>query len=178
MTAKNDVRYWYDRVRKQRSVRADRIFENPFYSVQLQHAGRRMELSLGTANQAEAAAKAKQCYFYLVANSWDAFLAKYRPDKPAAERLKPRTNFTVADYLAVVAEQSELSARTVENYAKSFRRIVSDVMKIKGTRKRFDYHIGGGRTSPKKRHEVPRRENTRGKKRAWKKTCRQAAGDT
>jgi hypothetical protein len=52
MIAKNDVRYWYDSVRKQRSVRADRIFENPFYSVQLQHAGRRMELSLGTANQA------------------------------------------------------------------------------------------------------------------------------
>jgi integrase len=177
MTAKNDVRYWYDRVRKQRSVRADRIFENPFYSVQLQHAGRRMELSLGTANQAEAGAKAKQCYFYLVANGWDAFLAKYRPDKPvSSEKPKARSNLTVGDYLAVVAEQSELSARTLENYAKSFRRIVSDVMKIKGTRKRFDYHNGGRITWLRKIHSTPLADITPEKIRAWKKTFINRAG--
>src|SRR6266446_4277612 len=176
MTPKNDVRYWYDRVRKQRSVRADRIFENPFYSVQLQHAGRRMELSLGTANQAEAAAKAKQCYFYLIANGWDAFLAKYRPNKPPGEKSKPRSNLTVGDYLTVVAEQSELSARTIENYAKSFRRIVSDVMKIKGTRRRFDYQNGGRITWLKKVQDTPLADITPEKIRAWKKAFIDRAG--
>jgi integrase len=175
MTPKNDVRYWYDRVRKQRSVRADRIFENPFYSVQLQHAGRRMELSLSTANHAEAAATAKRFYFYLVTNGWDAFLAKYRPDKPPGEKSKPRSNLTVGDYLAVVSEQSELSARTIESYAKGFRRIVSEVMKIKGTTKRFDYR--NGRIAwLNKIHAVPLADITPEKIRAWKKAFIDRAG--
>src|ERR1700730_5943195 len=176
MTPKNDVRYWYGRVRKQRSVRPDRVFENPFFSVQLQHAGRRMELSLLTANHAEAAAKAKQCYFYLIANGWDAFLAKYRPDKTLVEKSKPRSNLTVGDYLAVVAEQSELEAKTVEAYAKSFRRIVSGVMKIKETQERFDYRNGGLKAWLEKVHAVPLSSVTPDKVRSWKKDFIDRAG--
>jgi hypothetical protein len=75
---KNDVRYWQRRVRKNRSVRGDHVSENSFYSVALQHACQRMELSLRTANRMEAAARAKEMYFYLISNGWKAFLAKYR----------------------------------------------------------------------------------------------------
>jgi hypothetical protein len=75
---KNDVRYWERRVRKSRSVRGDQASENCFYSVALQHACRRMEISLRTADQREAAIRAKEMYFYLVSNGWAAFLAKYR----------------------------------------------------------------------------------------------------
>jgi hypothetical protein len=60
VTGKDDIRYWQKRVRKT----ASRGSENAFYSVQLQHAGRRMELSLGTPNQMEAAARAKERYLF------------------------------------------------------------------------------------------------------------------
>ena len=59
LSGKGDIRYWQKRVRKTRSVRGESVTENAFYSVELQHRGRRMGLSLGTTNQMEAAARAK-----------------------------------------------------------------------------------------------------------------------
>jgi hypothetical protein len=46
LSGKGDIRYWQKRVRKTRSVRGDSVTENAFYSVELQHTGRRMGLSL------------------------------------------------------------------------------------------------------------------------------------
>jgi hypothetical protein len=64
-----------------------------------------MGFSLGTANQMEAAARAKERYLFLIHNGWDEFLAKYRPKEigPAAATL------TVGQYLEAVRTQSELS---------------------------------------------------------------------
>src|SRR6202035_3180202 len=78
VTGKGDVRYWQTRVRKTRSVRGEHSSENAFYSVVFQHNGRRMGLSLGTPNQIEAALKAKEMYFYLIANGWESFLRRSR----------------------------------------------------------------------------------------------------
>src|SRR5271165_6352824 len=88
--------------------------ENAFYSVQFQHCGRRMEMSLGTPNQMEAAAKAKERYFFLIANGWEVFLAKFR----AKETLPMNPDaLTVGDFLAAVRKDAELSATTVDGYA-------------------------------------------------------------
>jgi integrase len=57
-----------------------------------------------------------------------------------------------------------------------FRRIVSDVMKIKGTRKRFDYHNGGRTLWLKKVHAVPLADIMPEKIRAWKKAFIDRAG--
>ena len=80
---KGDIRYWQARVRKTRSTRGDYSSENAFYSVSFQHGGRRMGLSLGTPNEVVAATKAKEMYFFLIANGWDALLAKYRAKENA-----------------------------------------------------------------------------------------------
>jgi integrase len=161
VTGKGDIRYWQKRVRKTGS----RGNENAFYSVQLQHAGRRMELSLGTPNQMEAAARAKERYLFLISNGWQDFLTKYRAkqSRPSAGTL------TVGQYLDAVRTQTELSPMTIEGYAKKFRQIVADVANINGTRARHDYRKGGYHDWINAVHAVPLVSVTPDKIREWKK---------
>ena len=164
VAGKGDIRYWQNRVRKTGA--------NVFYSVQLQHAGRRMELSLGTPNQMEAAARAKERYLFLIGNGWDAFLAKYR-----AKETKPTASaLTVGQYLEAVRISTELDAKTIEGYAKKFRQIVADVANINGTRSRHDHRKGGFREWLNAVHSVPLASITPDKIREWKKRFIDSAG--
>jgi integrase len=164
VTGKGDIRYWRKRVRKTGS--------NAFYSVPLQHAGRRMELSLGTPNQIEAAARAKERYLFLIGNGWDAFLAKYRAKEtgPAAGTL------TVGKYLEAVRVSAELEPGTIEGYAKRFRKIVADIANINGTKARHDYRKGGFHEWLEAVHAVRLATITPDKIREWKKRFIDSAG--
>jgi integrase len=172
MLPKNDVNYWRGRIFKPRSVRGGFAIESAFFAVKLQHAGRPMNLSLGTANHMEAAERAKEYYWFLRTNGWTAFLSKYRPDQTAKEsqKAKPvKKNLTVSEYLAAVSQQTELSPKTIENYSKSFRKIVADVINIKAGKKRFDYRKGGHKQWLEKVHATPLSEITPERIRVWKK---------
>jgi integrase len=147
LIAKNDLRYWMARVFRAKSFRAGgQIDESPFYSIKLQHACRRIAMTLTTANQIEAAARAKERYFFLVANGWSAFLAKYQPEAggTVSEGAK-LSNITVGEYIAAACAESHLSPATLGPYVRSFRRIVAEVAGIRATRARFDYCNGGNR---------------------------------
>jgi integrase len=168
LIAKHDVRYWQARVRK--------AGNNAFYSVPIQHTGRRMELSLGTANLFDAATRAKERYLFLIVNGWDAFLAKYRPDRPEALALKPKGNLTVGEYIDAVRVQTELNPKTIDDYAQCFRRILSDIYHIKPGNKRFDYRKGGNGKWLEKIHAIPLADVTPDKVRTWKKKFIERAG--
>ena len=172
-SGKGDIRYWQSRVRKTRSVRGEYSTENPFYSVVFQHNGRRMGLSLGTPNQIEAALKAKEMYFYLIANGWESLLERYRAKE--THTLTSDT-LTVGGFLAAVSRNSELSATTVDGYARRFRKIVADVAGIKGTKARHDYRKGGYLTWIDAVHAVPLANVTPDKVREWKKRFIDSAG--
>lgn len=168
VTGKGDIRYWQRRVRKTGSRGA----ENAFYSVPLQYAGRRMELSLGTPNQMEAAARAKERYLFLIGNGWDAFLTKYR----AKETLPAADTLTVGQYLEAVRISTELDAKTIEGYAKKFRQIVADVAGINGTKARHDYRKGGYHEWLGAVYAVPLASVTPDKIREWKKRFIESVG--
>jgi integrase len=165
--SKNDVRYWQARVRK--------AGRNAFYSVPMQHAGRRMELSLGSANLFEAATRAKERYLFLIVNGWDSFLSKYRPE-PKALVPEPNRNLTVGQYIDAVRSRTELEAKTIDDYAQCFRRILSDIFAVKGTKKRIDYRKGGNGNWLEKIHAIPLANITPNKIRAWKKDFIARAG--
>jgi integrase len=165
---KGDIRYWQKRVRKTDS----RGTENAFYSVQLQHAGRRMELSLSTANQTQAAARAKDQYLFLVSNGWPAFLDKYRAKETP---LAPAT-LTIGQYLDAVRTQTELSPVTIEGYAKKLRQIVADIMSVNASKTRFDYRKGGYHQWLEAVHSVAVASITPDKIREWKKRFIEKAG--
>ncbi len=181
--SKNDTRYWSKRVFKPKIFRAGgKVDVSPVYCVKLQHVGRRVTMSLATANQAEAAALAKERYQFLVANGWVEFKEKYRDRQTEKAKISSdnistsELGGTVGEFLNAVATQTELSPVTVEGYAKSFRRIVSEVARIKGGKARFDYRTGGNQRWLASVHAVPLAEVTPSKVRAWKRKFIDRAG--
>ena len=80
---KTHVDYWSNRLEKRtfQNGDGDRV-EIPYWQVRIQHLRRVAYFNLKTANSAEAAAKAREIYVYLVANGWEETLSKYKP-RPA-----------------------------------------------------------------------------------------------
>lgn len=87
---KTHVDYWAPRIRKRSFVGRDgQVVTIPDYQVRLKHLGREAYFNLKTANAADAAGMARDRYVYLVANGWDATLAKYKPkpEEPTSKDL-------------------------------------------------------------------------------------------
>jgi hypothetical protein len=63
--SKADMRYWLARVFKPKTTKGGNVYETAWYFARFQHAGRRSTSSLGTANQTEAATRAKERYLFL-----------------------------------------------------------------------------------------------------------------
>jgi integrase len=116
--SKNDIRYWQERLYKEeREGHVDSC-----YSVRIAHGGRRERFQLGTANKYEAAAKARTIYQSLVANSWDATLAKFK--KAMAPR---KTDVTIGEFLSEIHALHASRAKTLESYAGSLRMIAASI---------------------------------------------------
>lgn len=131
--------YWSRRLRKRTYMDSDGVTEIPTWQIRLHHLGREGWFNLDTANQAAAAAKARDIYVFLIANGWEATVAKF---KPASETAK-RTNLTVGDFLKAVKNLACLRIGTFLNYQNCFRTIISEAFGLKGGMARYDYRQGG-----------------------------------
>lgn len=112
---KTDIRHWRKKV----------VFQTPAsrtYSVQLQHAGRRTYVNLGTANKEEAAALARDFYLELRANGWGAALAHHK-----GAPVERSVDVTIGEYLEAVATKSLFSPKTLQSYAQALRKITGDI---------------------------------------------------
>ena len=112
---KTDARYWEAKVAFQ--TRASRT-----YSVQIQHAGERHWLGLGTANKEEAAARAQKLYLDVRANGWDAVMSRRRGNST-----EKKVNVTAGEYIEAVTAKSLIYPKTIQSYAKALRKIVGDI---------------------------------------------------
>src|SRR6516164_6599828 len=114
--AKTDLRYWKERVFKPVYSAAPGVTaQAPNWAVEIQHRGRRHRWSLGTPNQAAAAAKAKELYIFLQANGWEMARAKYRPG-PVGEQ--KNQDATVGEFLALLKAKADTKPKTLEGYAR------------------------------------------------------------
>jgi hypothetical protein len=75
--SKYDARYWLARVFKPKSIRLDWICGTSLHYARFQFRGRRVSISLGTADRAEAARRTKEGFLFLVVNGWQKFEATY-----------------------------------------------------------------------------------------------------
>jgi len=126
---KTDVRYWREKVfRRKRGGE-----EDPNWTAQIQHTGRREQFQLGTPNKAVAAAKARDIYLSLQTHGWEKTLDRYKP-KP--EESKPEKS-TVGDLIREVAASTNYRVTTFSVYCAALRRIASDISRVKGSKSRF-----------------------------------------
>src|SRR5262245_16243914 len=121
--SRTDTRYWKPRLFKRTT---------DDWQVQIAFAGRRERFPLGTPNKDAAAAKARDIYLSLQRDGWEPTVARF---KPWTVKVEKTSDFpTVGEFLQQVKAVSDLNPRTFEIYARKFRRLVSDVARIKGTK--------------------------------------------
>ena len=133
---KDDSRYWLPRLFKPRNDRGD---ESPHYSMRIALKGRRMAFALGTGNKEAGAKRACGIYADLQKLGTVATLAKHRTQK----REIPVEAATVGVWILAAEKVFDGKPSTFGGYARCLRAIVSDVLAVAKTKKRF------GRTQAK-----------------------------
>jgi integrase len=166
---KTHLRYW-ERVIFQR-----RAGGGGNWWVQIQHAGRREKLTLGTPVKAAAAARARDFFQMLLVNGWEKALAVL-PSRSGFQAPSP-AQATIGDFLTELKAGADLRAGTLEDYAKALRKIVSDIFALGDGNDKCDYRGGGYQSWLEKVHAIPLAELTPGRVQNWKRTFIARAGD-
>ena len=136
---KTDLRYWQGAVFRPTYTRNGMARQASQWAIKIQHLGRRETFSLGTANKAAAAVKAKNIYLVLHSSGWEATLAKFKPNATS----QFRTATTVGEFLEQVITSAGVRPKTIKGYCRAFRKIIADIFEIDGGLSKFDYRTGG-----------------------------------
>jgi integrase len=135
--AKSDLRYWQDVIYKPRFGNAGNREESEFYVVRIGFGGRRTTFPLGTNNKAAAATRARDIYNAIQANGWEA---ANRAFKKEHRRSCPTT---VGELVCEAQKHLDVRPLSFGGYARSFRKIVSDIFAFDPGPAKHDYHSGG-----------------------------------
>jgi integrase len=171
--AKTDIRYWQRTVFRQTYTRNGETLMTKDWAMKIAHDGRRETFPLGTPNKAAAAARAREIYLSLVANGWDATLAKFK--KLSARAPNVEQPCTVGEFLEATA-RATTNQSTVEDYARAFRQIVSDIFGLSNNKRKYDYQSGGRAEWLSKVHAISLAEVTPQKVQEWKRSFLARAG--
>jgi hypothetical protein len=174
--SKTDIRFWQDRVFRETYRRNGQLSQTSHWSARIQHEGRRERFPLYTPNKAAAASRARDIYLFLVANGWEAALARYRKAKTVVHGPDRDQVVTVGSFLEVVFSVCT-NRSTIEGYATAFRKIVADLFGLATDPAKFDYQSGGRDQWLAKVHSVELSKITPAKIQEWKQSFLAAAGD-
>jgi integrase len=141
---KTDLRYWQKAIFRRTYRKGGQNLPVGHYSARVQQSGRRAFFALEGQglNRAAAAERAREIYLFLLANGWEATLAKY---KPSPVKSVEGACLTVGDLIDQIRATGDGRGRSREDYIRSFRHIVADIFAISGGTSKYDYR-GGGRT--------------------------------
>jgi len=174
--SKTDVRFWQDRLFRETYRNKGRLCRTTHWSARIQHEGRRERFPLYTPNKAAAAARARDIYLFLVANGWEAALARYRKSKGIAQERNDKLPVTVGEFLDAVFSVCN-NRSTIEGYATAFRKIVADLFGFSSDLAKFDYRSGGRDEWLAKVHGTELYKITPAKIQEWKQSFLAAGGD-
>jgi hypothetical protein len=169
---KTDVRYWREAIFQPTYTRDGSRCNVGHYAVKLQHAGRRETIPLGAANRENAAQKAREIYLYLQSNGWEETLLKFKPKS----RWLSSAATTVGEFSEQVQSVWTGKPKTLGDYIRAFRKIVSDIFEIDGGKSKFDYQAGGRESWLQKVDRIGLREITPDKIQKWKVDFLRRAG--
>jgi integrase len=132
ISKKTDIKFWEARV-----FRYNPKDRNALFYVKLQSAGRRDTFCTHAITRSQAASVAKAIYMELRTLGWAATLKKHKPEA------EPESTATVGEFLERISRQFIGQNRTIEDYCRSFRRVVADIFEVPRDEKRYDYFNGG-----------------------------------
>jgi len=144
--------------------------------MKIAHKGRRETFPLDTPNKAVGAARARDIYLSLLANGWDATLAKFKHPNQAARPLNAGQPCTVGEFLEEICRMTT-NQSTFKDYAQAFRQIVSEMFILSNNTLKYDYRTGGREEWLSKVHAINLAEVTPAKVQEWKLSFLAKAGD-
>lgn len=154
---KTDVRYWRGKVFQR---------TNDEWHCQVGFGGRQDRWPLKTANREQAALKARDIWLSLQTHGYAVTEAKFKPwtmtPSPEAKEV------TIGEFLKAVSAVSTVRPTTLTNYVRKFRFLVSQVAKVKSTKKRHDYVNGGANKWRELVDKLPLNEITPEKVMLWR----------
>jgi integrase len=169
---KTDLRYWEKAIFQPTYTRDGKVRKVGEWAAKIQHLGRRETFSLGGANKANAASRAKEIYLSLHAAGWDTTLARFKPKGSGAGK----TVATIGEFVEEVKAKASGRPKTIESYCQAFRTIVADICAIDGGKSKYDYRRGGRDSWLKKVHEVRIAAITPAEVQKWKLRFLRRAG--
>ena len=98
------------------------------FSVRIAHLKRREWFNTGETQKAKAARQARDIFFFLRSNGWEATLGRF---KPTGET--PKLDVTIGEYLEAVRTHSTCNEVTLNIYASKLRTLVAEVSGIAKT---------------------------------------------
>ncbi len=102
------------------------------FSCKIQIKGRRESFPLRQSSKSKAAQLAAKIYSDVVVLGWDAAIKKHKPESEKKEK-----GTTVGEFIEAVSKLANVRQASLRGYARSLRRIVGDVGKIKATPGRY-----------------------------------------
>jgi integrase len=171
--SKTDLRYWERAIFQPTYTRYGQVRKVGEWAAKIQHLGRRETFSLGSANKARAASRAKEIYLSLQGAGWDATLAKFKPKAGIAAR----TVTTVGEFVEEVKAKASGRPKTIESYCQALRTIVADICGIDGGKSKYDYRKGGRDSWLRKVHAVRIAAITPAEVQKWKLRFLRRAGN-
>jgi integrase-like protein len=169
---KTDLRYWEKSIFQPTYTRDGELRKVGEWAVKLQHLGRRESFSLGSANKASAASRAKEIYLSLQGSGWDTTLAKFKPKTG----ITARTVATMGEFVQEVKAKASGRPKTIESYCQALRTIVADICGIEGGKSKYDYRTGGRDSWLRKVHAVKIAAITPAEVQKWKLRFLRRAG--
>jgi integrase len=169
---KGDLRYWQSAVFHPTYRKKGVAHQVAKWAIKIQHLGHRETFPLTAGTRAAAAAKAKAIYLSLEANGWDETLAKFKTGR----RSDSECVSTVGEFLEYASALSSARTKTVANYCRAFRRIVSDIFKLDVGSAKFASKGAGRQKWLKQVHAIRLADVTPNKVQNWKIAFLQRAG--
>jgi hypothetical protein len=135
---------------------------NALFYVKLQYAGRRDTFCTHATTRPQAASTAKAIHMELRTLGWLATLKKRKPEE------EPKSTATVGEFLDRISMQYTGQKRTIEDYCRSFRRMVADIFEVPRDEKKYDYYNGRRLEWIGKVNAIPLSDITPEKIQAWR----------
>ena len=158
---KTDFRYWKNRIFKNTYTRDGVKHELASYSVKIQHRGRRESFNLNYSNKELAAKKAVEIYMLILSGGLDHASEKFKSKN--YKILSP----SVGEFISAFEEHNNLSRTTLVSYFGKFRRLVAEIVGLRGDPSKF--HSGQGSEDYRRKvDEVLLSEITPQRVNAWK----------
>lgn len=153
---KTDVRHWREKLTTRGS---DELH------ARICFGGVQRWWPLKTANREQAAMKARDIWLSLQTHGFVASEAKFKPwTVEPADKL----NVTIGDFIGAVKAVAVVRPTTFTTYERKLRFLVSQIAKVRGTRKRHDYVHGGAAKWREQVNKFPLADLTPDKVKQWR----------